>query len=91
MSNKVEKTIADLTAKITNADKEWEVKSKEFEAQFNREYGFYVGRVEGWKETIQMLTTPDDTEKNEVSPENVVEITEYTTEAESNNIPEIEN
>lgn len=60
--NKIEKTVAEFTQKIEDAEKEWEARKMELDAQVNREYGYFVGRVEAMKKTVEMLSAPDEDE-----------------------------
>lgn len=65
--SKLDKVIAELRANIEKANSDWETRKAELDQQVNREYGFYVGKVETMKKTLETLTAPDDeeTQKNE--------------------------
>lgn len=60
--SKLEKTIAKLQGELQQAEGDWQTRKGELDQQVNREYGFYVGKVESIKKTIALLTAPDEDE-----------------------------
>ena len=69
--SKLDKTIAKLQNDLKQTDSDWETRKAELDQQVNREYGFYVGKRESIKNTLELLTAPDEeeTQKNEELPE----------------------